>query len=118
MRSPSKKACPFVARECRRDDCMAWAEEHCSLVPGQRAPSAFNRKLENSAPLMYRSLLDLVEIMEETSKECKRCGPELWNYAQEVRSGLLDSLVKEELAGAGIKAERSENENRESDENG
>ena len=76
------------------------------MVPEHRQPSTFDRKLESSAPLMYRSLLDLVEIMEEASKECKRCGPELWNYAQEVRAGLLDGLVKEELAGVGIKGER------------
>jgi hypothetical protein len=109
MISSSKKACPFVARECLREGCMAWAEEHCRLIPEVRRLSAFDLKLENSAPLMYRSLLDLVEVMEETSKECKRCGPELWNYAQEVRTGLLDALIKEELAGVGIKAEKNEN---------
>jgi len=54
---------------------------------------------------MYRSLLDLVKIMEETSKDCRKCGPELWNYAQEVRASLLDELIKSELAEAGIKRE-------------
>ncbi|HPS91302.1 MAG TPA: hypothetical protein PKV33_04015 [Methanothrix sp.] len=53
---------------------------------------------------MYRSLLDLVRIMEDTSKVCSKCGPDLWNYAQEVRSSLLDELIKSELAEAGIKA--------------
>jgi hypothetical protein len=52
---------------------------------------------------MYRSLLDLVKIMEGTSKDCGKCGPELWNYAQEIRTGLLDDLIKAELAEAGIK---------------
>jgi hypothetical protein len=52
---------------------------------------------------MYRSLLDLVRIMEETSRDCTRCGPELWNYAQEARASLLDELIRSELAGAGIK---------------
>ena len=113
MISPSKKACPFVARECLLEGCMAWAEEHCRLVPEEGRPSTFvstfDQKLERFAPLMYRSLLDLVEIMEETSKECKRCGPELWNYAQEVRTGILNDLIKEELAGVGIKAKKNEN---------
>jgi len=40
--------------------------------------------------------------MEETSRDCTRCGPELWNYAQEVRLNLLDELIKSELAEAGI----------------
>jgi hypothetical protein len=52
---------------------------------------------------MYRSLLDLVRIMEETSKDCNKCGPELWNYAQETRASLLDELIRSELAEAGIK---------------
>jgi hypothetical protein len=54
---------------------------------------------------MYRSLLDLVKIMEGTSKDCGKCGPELWDYAREVRASLLDELVKAELAEAGIRGE-------------
>jgi hypothetical protein len=46
---------------------------------------------------MYRSLLDLVKVMEDMSRDCTRCGPDLWNYAQEVRACLLDDLVKAEL---------------------
>jgi hypothetical protein len=56
---------------------------------------------------MYRSLLDLVRIMEDTQKGCNKCGPDLWNYAQEVRSGLLDELIKSELAEAEIKGSDS-----------
>jgi len=54
---------------------------------------------------MYRTLLDLVRIMEDTSKDCTRCGPELWNYAQAARASLLDELIRSELAEAGIKSE-------------
>jgi hypothetical protein len=55
---------------------------------------------------MYRSLLDPGKIMEEISKDCWKCGPELWNYAQEVRASLLDErIIKAELAEAGIKGE-------------
>jgi hypothetical protein len=32
--------------------------------------------------------------MENASKDCGKCGPELWNYAQEVRASLLDELIK------------------------
>ena len=67
--------------------------------------SPFEQKLRNAAPLMYRSLLDLVKIMEGTSKDCGKCGPELWNYTQEVRASLLDELIKAELDEAGIKGE-------------
>ncbi len=85
---------------------MAWREENCSLILRAGAsPSPFEQKLRNAAPLMYRSLLDLVKIMEGTSKDCGKCGPELWNYAQEVRASLLDELIKAELAEAGIKGE-------------
>ena len=42
-------------------------------------------------------------VMEDISKDCGKCGPDLWNYAQEVRAGLLDDLIKAELAEAGIK---------------
>jgi hypothetical protein len=52
---------------------------------------------------MYRSLIDIVNIMEDASKDCGKCGPELWNYAQEVRASLLDELIKAELAEAGTK---------------
>jgi hypothetical protein len=41
--------------------------------------------------------------MEDTSKNCEKCGPELWNYAQEIRTGLLEDLIKAELTEAGIK---------------
>lgn len=101
----TEKACPFVGRECLREDCMAW-EAGCRLIPGRRAaPSPFEDKIRDAAPLMYRSLLDLVKIMEETSKSCGKCGPDLWNSAQEVRAGLLDDLVAAELAEVGIRAE-------------
>jgi hypothetical protein len=69
------------------------------------SPSPLEQKLRNAAPLMYRSLLDLVKIMEDTSKDCGKCGPELWNYAKEVRACLLDGLIKAELAEAGIKGD-------------
>ena len=73
------------------------------LSPASGAASAFEQKLKAAAPLMYRSLLDLVRIMEETSRDCGKCGPELWNYAQEARANLLDELIRSELAEAGIK---------------
>lgn len=99
------KACPFLAGEdCLQEGCMAWRKEDCSLI---RLPAEnqgpFEQKLKSAAPLMYRSLLDLVKVMEDTSKDCRKCGPELWNYAQEIRSSLLDELIKSELAEAGIK---------------
>ena len=99
------KACPFVdGRLCLEEGCMAWLEGGCSLIrPASGAASAFELKLKAAAPLMYRSLLDLVRIMEETSRDCPRCGPELWNYAQETRASLLDELIRSELAEAGIK---------------
>ena len=98
------KACPFVdGRLCLQEDCMAWLEGGCSLIRLGGSSSAFEQKLKAAAPLMYRSLLDLVRIMEETSRDCPRCGPELWNYAQEARAGLLDELIRSELAGAEIK---------------
>jgi hypothetical protein len=104
MNHTSNKACPFVARECLLESCMAWREEDCRLISrAGKSPSPLGQKLRNAAPLMYRSLLDLVRIMEETSKNCGKCGPELWNYAQEIRTGLLDDLIKAELAEAGIK---------------
>jgi hypothetical protein len=98
------KACPFVeGRVCLQEDCMAWLEGGCCLIRPGGSSSAFEQKLKAAAPLMYRSLLDLVRIMEETSKDCNKCGPELWNYAQETRASLLDELIRSELAGAGIK---------------
>ena len=56
-----------------------------------------HQKLRELAPLMYRTLVDLVGIMEETSRDCNKCGPELWNYTQEVRRSLLDELAKAQL---------------------
>lgn len=95
-----RKACPFVARLCLLDDCAAWEDlRGClmiPLVPGE-CLSLFDQKLREAAPLMYRTLLDLVEAMEEASRDCQRCGPELWNYAQEVRGSLLDGLTKARL---------------------
>lgn len=57
---------------------------------------------------MYRSLLDVVKIMEDAAKECGKCGPELFSYSQQIRAGILDELVKAELAEAGIKANEME----------
>ncbi|MDD1741898.1 MAG: hypothetical protein LUQ47_01065 [Methanotrichaceae archaeon] len=104
------KACPFViGRFCLADCCMAWESDRCGLIcsktPGNTSP--FEQKLRNAAPLMYRSLLDVVKIMEEASKDCQKCGPDLWNYAQEIRNSLLDELIKAELAEIGIRANRS-----------
>ena len=100
------KACPFVeGRVCLQEDCMAWLDGGCSLIRPAGSSSAFEQKLKAAAPLMYRSLLDLVRIMEETSKDCNKCGPELWNYAQQARASLLDELIRSELAGAGIKGD-------------
>jgi hypothetical protein len=102
----NEKACPFVTRECLQQDCMAW-ETGCRLITGKREVlSPFEDKLRNAAPLMYRSLLDLVKIMEETSRSCGKCGPDLWNSTQEVRAGLLEDLMAAELAEVGIRAER------------
>jgi hypothetical protein len=84
---------------------MAWMADSCSLIRPGGSGSAFEQKLRAAAPLMYRSLLDLVRIMEDTSKDCTRCGPELWNYAQEARASLLEELIRSELAEAGIKGE-------------
>jgi hypothetical protein len=104
MNHTSNKACPFVARECLLESCMAWREEDCRLISRTgEGQSPFEQKLRNAAPLMYRSLLDLVRIMEDTSKDCGKCGPDLWNYAQEIRTGLLDDLIKAELAETGIR---------------
>jgi hypothetical protein len=85
-------------------DCMAWRKEDCNLI--RRAGESltpFEQNLRNAAPLMYRSLLDLVKIMEDTSQGCGKCGPDLWDYAQSVRSNLLDEMIRLELAEVGIK---------------
>jgi hypothetical protein len=100
----SAKACPFVdGRVCLQEGCMAWLDGGCRLIRPDGSGSAFEQKLKGAAPLIYRSLLDLVKVMEDTSKDCRKCGPELWNYAQEIRSSLLDDLIRAELAEAGIK---------------
>ena len=103
------RACPFMAgRLCMKEGCMAWEADRCSLILPKLPESAspFELKLRSSAPLMYRSLLDLVGIMEESSKYCQKCGPDLWNYAQIMRTNLLDELTKAELAEQGIKYEK------------
>lgn len=106
MQSPNK-ACPFVARECLAEGCLAWGNVGCRLIPRTvESQSAFEQKLQSAAPLMYRTLLDLVKIMEDNSKNCGKCGPDLWNYAQEVRASLLDELIKAELAEVGIRENR------------
>lgn len=107
--SPSKKACPFVARECLQEGCLAWRGGDCRLIPAPAlCQSPFEQKLEEAAPLMYRTLLDLVKAMEGISRDCRTCGPDLWNYAQQVRAALLDELIAAELAEAGIRQEERE----------
>ena len=102
--SALNKACPFVDRECLDGGCMAWRQGDCRLISKSGILSPFELKLRDAAPLMYRSLLDLVRILEESSKDCGKCGPDLWNYAQQIRAGLLNELIGAELAGAGIRA--------------
>ena len=102
----SSKACPFVARECLQKNCLAWRQKACRLIPDRNHPSAFEQELTNVAPLMYRSLLDVVRIMEETAQDCRTCGPELFSFAQQLRAGLLDELISTELAEVGIKADK------------
>lgn len=95
-----RKACPFVARLCLLGECTAWGDlRGCLLIPAVPGEclSLFDQKLREAAPLMYRTLLDLVEVFEEASRDCNRCGPELWNYAQEVRRNLLDELARARL---------------------
>lgn len=87
---------------------MAWRQEDCRLVLGSGVMSPFEQMLQDVAPLMYRSLLDLVRILEESSQDCGKCGPDLWNYAQQTRAGLLNELVYAELAAAGIKADNKD----------
>jgi len=89
---------------------MAWRQGDCRLLSGSGGLSAFEEKLQNAAPLMYRSLIDLVKILEESSKNCGKCGPDLWNYAQQIRAGLLNELIGAELAGAGIRAGSGDDE--------
>lgn len=105
------KACPFVDRQCVAEGCMAWENGECKLIVSRIASlGPFEQKLRNASPLMYRSLLELVRVMEEASKDCTKCGPELWNYAQEIRANLLDDLIKAELAEAGIRANNEKSE--------
>lgn len=85
---------------------MAWRQKACRLIPDRNGPSAFEQELGNAAPLMYRSLLDMVAIMEETAQNCRKCGPELFSFAQQLRAGLLDELISSELAEVGIKADK------------
>jgi len=103
--SASPKACPYVARECLEVGCMAWRESECRLILSRGCSGPFEQKLQDAAPLMYRSLLDLVRILEGASQDCGKCGPELWNYAQQIRASLLDELIQSELAEAGIRAD-------------
>ena len=107
MLSPTR-ACPFVARDCLQDGCLGWQQGGCRLIPNTQSESAFEQKVRMAAPLMYRTLLDLVSILEEASGNCRRCGPDLWNHAQDLRTGLLDELIRAELAESGIKANEGE----------
>ena len=104
--STSQKACPFVARECLQEYCLAWRQKACRLIPDRNGPCAFEQELMNAAPLMYRSLLDMVRIIEETAQDCGKCGPELFSFAQQLRAGLLDEMISSELAEVGIKVEK------------
>jgi hypothetical protein len=104
MLTPTR-ACPFVARDCLQDGCLGWLQGDCHLIPRPQSESAFEQKVRMAAPLMYRTLLDLVRVMEEASENCKRCGPELWNHAQDLRTSLLDELIRAELAESGIRAD-------------
>ncbi|HII07215.1 MAG TPA: hypothetical protein HA349_07875 [Methanotrichaceae archaeon] len=100
------KACPFVERTCLRQSCMAWDDPGgCKLIsPEKYAASSFDARLRQAAPLMYGSLLDLVSVMEVRARECEVCGPDLWDYAQEVRRSFLDDLIEAQLK-VGVKAE-------------
>ncbi|MFZ3148302.1 MAG: hypothetical protein WA137_04615 [Methanothrix sp.] len=44
--------------------------------------------------------------MEETAQDSRKCGPELFSFAQQLRPGLLDELISSELAEVGIKADK------------
>jgi hypothetical protein len=66
----------MVGIECLMKDCMAWREEDCNLIRQTgESLTPFEQKLRNAAFLMYRSLLDLVKIMEDISQGCGKCGP-------------------------------------------
>ena len=104
----STKACPFVTRECLKEDCMAWRRGDCSLILQSGCISPFENKLIESGPLMYKFLVEFVKIMEDALSECPKCGPELWSYAQNVRASLLDELIAAELAEVGIRADTGE----------
>jgi len=49
---------------------------------------------------------NVIVIMEETAQDCRKCGPELFSFAQQLRAGLLDELIYSELADVGIKADK------------
>lgn len=93
-----EKACPFVARGCLQAGCMAWddASGGCRLIVPEKAGSAFDERLRQAAPLLYGSLLDLVQVMEERAREYDACA-DLWDYAQEVRRSFLDELIEAQL---------------------
>lgn len=96
----------MAGKDCLLEGSTAWRKENCRLIlRAWDSQSPFEQKVRNEAPLMYRSLLDLVKIMAGTYKNCSKCGPELWDYAREVRASLLGELVKAELAEAGIRGE-------------
>jgi|WetSurMetagenome_2_1015567.scaffolds.fasta_scaffold666712_1 hypothetical protein len=73
------KACLFLAgKECLQEECMAWRKDDCSLIRlPAKSQGPFEQKLKRAAPLMYRSLLDLARVMEDPSKDCRKCGPKL-----------------------------------------
>jgi hypothetical protein len=100
-----EKACPFVARFCLRQGCMAWDDTGgCKLIPSTKeAASLFDARLRQAVPLICGSLLDLVRVMEERARECDACS-DLWDYAQEVRRSFLDELIEAQLK-AGVKGE-------------
>jgi len=41
----SKKACPFVTRECLKEDCMVWRRGDCRLILQSGCISPFENKL-------------------------------------------------------------------------
>jgi hypothetical protein len=57
---------------------MAWRKDDCSLIRlPAKSQGPFEQKLKRAAPLIYRSLLNQVKVMEETSRDCGKCGPKL-----------------------------------------
>ncbi|MGB5100275.1 MAG: hypothetical protein WBN94_06725 [Methanothrix sp.] len=48
----------------------------------------------------------VIAIMEETAQDSRKCGPELFSFAQQLRPGLLDELISSEPAEVGIKADK------------